>query len=68
MWLVSLCGPVLAADLVVNRKDYLSMQAAACSRRRCALLTRCPAMGPKAGMTGQPWRQDLPCLPLAYRS
>jgi hypothetical protein len=23
---------------------------------------------PKAGMTGQPWRQDLPRLPLAYRS
>ncbi len=44
MWLVSLCGPALAADLVVNRKNYLSMQAAARSRRRCALLTRCPAM------------------------
>ncbi len=44
MWLVSLCGLVLAADLVVNRKNYLSMQAAACSRRRCSLLTRCPAM------------------------
>lgn len=44
MRLVCLCGPVLAADLVVNRKNYPSMQAAACSCRRCALLTRCPAM------------------------
>ena len=63
MRLVCLCGPVLAADLVVNRKNYPSMQ----PPLRTVDVVSCHGV-PKAGMTGQPWRQNLPCLPLAYRT
>ena len=49
-------------------KNSLSMQAAVGSRRRCAQLTWVLPWVPTSGITSQSWRQDLPRLPLAYRT